>query len=189
MKVVTYLITLVWIAIGLYVGLAGWEGSKALQKTSVEKPAAGASGQSLEFEGLNFKDEESLRQFLRERQSRRWFKWIFSIPQDITPLIASIAFGLLGGAARLLKRLSLDSEDISLTKLFSDPLFGGILGLAIFFLSLLLPALFTSGRNPVRPEAIVAISLFGGIFSEHAYAWIEKQVKRFLFSSRNPSKK
>jgi hypothetical protein len=188
MKVVTYIITVVWIMIGLYFGIAGWVGSKALQKTSVEKPAPGAGAQSVEFEGINFKSEESLRQFLRERTSSRWFPWIFSIPQDTTPLIASMAFGLLGGAARLLKRLSLDSEDIPPAKLFADPLFGAILGLAIFFLSLLLPALFTSGRNPVRPEAIVAISLFGGIFSEHAYEWIEKQVKRFIFSPRTRRK-
>jgi hypothetical protein len=57
----------------------------------------------------------------------------------------------VGGAARLLKRISLDSKEVSYKKLFSDPLFGAIIGLTIFFLSLLLTAIFTSGKNPVRP--------------------------------------
>lgn len=78
--------------------------------------------------------------------------------------------------------LSLDAEEIPPSKLFGDPLFGGVIGLTVFFLSLLLPALFTSGTNPVRPEAVVGISLFGGLFSEHAFDWVEKQVKRSLFS-------
>jgi hypothetical protein len=56
------------------------------------------------------------------------------------------------------------------------------LGLAIFFLSLLAPAVLTSGKNPARAEAVVGISLFAGIFSEHAFGWIEQQVKR-LFKS------
>jgi hypothetical protein len=188
MKTVSYFVTLLWILMGLYFGIAGWQGSKALEKTSVEKSAVG-SKQSYEFEGLNFADENSLREFLRERSSNRWFPWIFSIPQDTTPLIAAMAFGLLGGAARLLKQLSLDSEEVAVIKLFSDPLFGSIIGLMVFFLSLLLPALLTSGRNPVRPEAIVGFSLFGGVFSEHAYEWIQKQVVKSLFSDNRRTQK
>lgn len=185
MKFLKYLITIGWIVSGLYLGIAGWQGTKALQKISAHQPDGATTDQSVEFEGLNFRDNASLRQFLRQRESNRWFPWIFIVPQDITPLIATIAFGLLGGAARLLKRLALDSEELSTTKLFSDPLFGGILGLAVFFLSLLLPALFTGGKSLVPLEVLVAVSFLGGIFSEHAYDWIEKQVKRF-FSSRAP---
>jgi hypothetical protein len=188
--VLTYIVTLLWLILGLYFGIAGWEGSKALQKTAVAKSTSGTNEQSYEFEGLNFKDEASLREFLRERASSRWFPWIFSVPQDITPLIAALAFGFLGGAARLLKILSIDSKDIPLAKLFSDPLFGAIIGLTVFFLSLLLPALFTSGTNPVRPEAIAGISLFGGIFSEDAYAWVKKQVSdKFFSSTKSKAKK
>lgn len=83
-----------WLLLGLYFGIAGWQGSKALQKT-VAKSASGANTQSYEFEGLNFKDEESLRDFLRERASSKWFPWIFSVPQDITPLIAAVCVWLL----------------------------------------------------------------------------------------------
>jgi hypothetical protein len=183
MKVLTYIVTFVWLILGLYFGIAGWQGSKALQKTAVAKSASSTNAQSYEFEGLNFKDEESLREFLKERASSRWFPWIFSVPQDITPLIAALAFGFLGGAARLLKILSIDSKDIPPAKLFSDPFFGAIIGLTMFFLSLLLPALFTSGTNPVRPEAIAGVSLLGGFFSEEAYAWVKKQVNEKVFSS------
>lgn len=181
MKVVTFLLTITWLVVGLYLGVAGWEGSKALEKTSVQKRTDGTTAQSFEFEGLNFKDEESLIRFLKQRESIRFFPWIFSMPQSITPLIAAIAFGIVGGSARLLKRLSIDGDQLTLPTVFADPLFGGIVGLTIFFMSLLLPLLFTSGRTPVRPETLVAVSLFGGIFSEQAFAWIQKQIKKFVF--------
>ena len=181
-KLVTYLIMLVWLGAGLYIGIAGWEGSKLLQKTS-EKPATATSGQSVEFEGLNFRDEASLRKFLRQRRTTRWAPWILRVPQDITPLIGAIGFGMLGGAVRLLKRLALDSKPITQNKLFGDPLFGAVLGVAMFFISLF-PTLFTS-KSLIPPAALVVVSFFGGIFSEEAYSWIEKQVKPY-FSPETP---
>jgi hypothetical protein len=166
--------------LGLYTGMAGWVATKALQNTSVAKPAAGSEQHYYEFEGLTFADEDSLRDFLQERRSSRWFPWIFEVPQELTPLIASMAFGLVGGAARLLKRVSLDGKRVSSLHIFSEPLFGSVIGLMIFFLSLVLPAVFTSGKNPVRPEALVGFSLFGGAFSEQAYDWLESQVSKLF---------
>jgi len=185
MKNLQYVIVLGRLLASGYLCAAGWVGSKTLQNTSVPgQRESDGEANYYEFEGLTFADEASLKEFLQERTSGSWFPWVFSLPRELAPLLASMAFGLLGGAARLLRKLSIAGAGPTPAELFTAPLFGALIGLLLYFLALLLPAIFTSGKNPGRPETLAGLSLFGGVFSEQAYKWIEDQVVK-LFPKRS----
>ncbi len=180
MGVVRSLIIIAWMFIALYVGSAGWVACKALENISVGSD----SEHYVEYEGISFENKESLQEFLHDSKGAKLFPWIFAIPQELAPLITSVAFGLLGGVAGLLKKITIDSSPVSSLPVIACPAFGALVGVMLFFLSFLLPAIFIAGRNPGRTETLVGVSLFGGLFSEASYIWIDKQIKK-LFSSKN----
>jgi hypothetical protein len=164
--------------IGVYTGAAGYLACKTLENSSQS-----GSDQSVEYKGLNFENKENLRAFLHDSESAKLFPWIFSLPQELIPLITSISFGLLGGVALLLKKNAIDHTAISSLPVVVMPVFGSIIGTMLFFLSFLIPAIFVDGRYQTRTEAFVGLSLFGGAFSEQAYLWISEQVVGKLFPS------
>lgn len=167
-----------WLLVAFYVGVAGWVACKALENTSIRSN----SDQYVEYEGLSFENKESLQEFLHDSEGAKLFPWIFALPQELAPLITSMAFGLLGGAAGLLKKIAIDRSPVSTLPVVTYPVFGALVGVMLFFLSFLVPTVFIAGRNPARTETLVGLSLFGGLFSEAAYIWIDEQVRR-LFSS------
>ncbi len=70
--------------------------------------------------------------------------------------------------------------------------FGAVMttvGAMIYFLALILPAVFSVGENPVRVSALVPVSFFGGYFSDQASQWIESQVVEKLFGKKGRAKK
>jgi hypothetical protein len=173
------LIIAAWLFMAIYAGVAGWVASKAFENTGVQSQA----DQFVEYEGLSFENKQSLQEFLHDSEGARLFPWIFAIPQELTPLVTSFAFGLLGGVIALLKKIAIDHSPVSTLPIIAGPLFGSLVGVMLFFISFLVPAIFIVGRTPPRTEALVGVSLFGGAFSERAFVWIEEEVRK-LFSSR-----
>jgi hypothetical protein len=167
-----------------YVGVAGWVACKALEATSVH---SNSDEFYVEFDGLSFENQQSLSEFLADRRDARLFPWVFQIPQELRPFITSIAFGILGGIILLLKKIVVDRVSVALLPAFSSPAFSGLVGMMLFFLSFLAPTALVSGHNPARTEALVAVSVFGGAFSEVAYTWVEAQVKKLFSSTRRRS--
>lgn len=162
----------------LYVAVAGLVAYKTLESVTVTS----GSDQYVEYEGLSFENKESLQEFLHDKQSYSLFPWIFALPQELVPIITSIAFGMLGGVVVLLKHVLHDHLRISALPVLIRPVFGGLIGLMLFLLSFLAPALFvTSSRSSARTETLAGLSFVGGAFSEIAYIWMEAQVRK-LFS-------
>src|ERR1700740_320783 len=168
-----------WMIIALYAGAAGYFACKALENTSKSNV-----DQYVEYNGLSFENEESLQKFLHDSEGARLFPWIFALPGEFAPVITSIAWGLLGGVALLLKKLATDDLPLNLLHVVIMPVFSAFVGAMLFLLSFLIPTIFVAGRNQARPEALIALSLFGGAFSEQAFLWISEQVVGKLFPSR-----
>jgi len=180
MTFIRSLAIVVWMVGALYVGVAGWVACKALEATSVK---ADSTETYVEYDGLSFENQQSLSDFLSDRQDARLFPWIFQIPQEIRPFVTSIAFGVLGGVILLLKKTAIDHLPVASISVFGSPTFSGLVGMMLFLISFLVPTAFVAGHNPVRTESLAAVSLFAGAFSEVAYVWIEEQVRK-LFSSK-----
>lgn len=168
-----------WMIASVYVGCAGIFVCEALENTSKS-----ATDQYVEYKGISFESEKSLEEFLHDSEGATLFPWIFAVPQEFAPLITSVAFGMVGGVVLLLKKIAVDHLSVSSVPTITMPLFGGFIGLMLFLLSFLLPALFVAGRNPARTMTLVGLSFFGGAFSEQAYLWISQQVVRKLFPAR-----
>lgn len=174
MKIIVAFVTIFWLVLGGYFGAAGWLGSKVLQSTAISENTY------YEFDGLSFAGPDALGEFLRQKTWGPWFPWLFGVV-EVAPLVAAVAFGLVGGSARTLADLSFGTYTGHLSSAFTRPLFGAVMGALLYFLSLVVPAAFIAGSNPLRPETLAGFALFGGMFSEHAYHWIEAKV-RHLFS-------
>ena len=176
----SYGLLTVWIVCGVYFGIAGYLGSEALQGTSTEARSLAQSSAYYNYEGLTFATENDLRAFLQEKNFASFFPWLFQIPQIVTPLIAAVAFGLLGGCGRMLKELVLDKKPATDLRFVSCPLFGAFIGLLVYLLALILPAVFISGTRPIRPLTIAAISIAAGLFYERVYKSLEAQIKKLF---------
>jgi hypothetical protein len=177
MAVLRALVIISWLLIASYTGVAGYIACKALENTSTT-----SADQSVEYKGINFENKESLQEFLHDNEGSKLFPWIFVLPQELAPLITSVAFGLLGGAGATLKKVTIDHTPIASVPVFTMPIFGAFVGVMLFFLSFLLPAIFVVGRNPARTETLIGLSLFGGGFSEQAFLWISEQVMGKVFA-------
>jgi hypothetical protein len=169
-----------WLVGGSYLGLAGWVAVKALEETSTVRAQSGSTAHEVEYHGHVFRDEESVLDFIHEQRSTRIAPWIFELPGEMIPLLACIGIGVVGGAARLLKVLALDSRPLTSRRLLGDPLFGGVIGVFVVVVAWTLPTMITTAKGPVRAESLAALSLCGGFFSEHAFQWLERAAKKLF---------
>lgn len=171
------LVLAIWGLGGLYCGISGWLGCNAVEKTVTAQPS---SGSAVIYHDIPFASEGELREFLSQESDAQFSPWLYATPQSLWPLIASLGFGLLGGTGRILKYRALDKTAFAVLPVFSAPLFGALLGTLLFYLSYLVPTFLVVSENRVRPTSLAAIALFGGFFSEHTFAWIERQYKDIL---------
>lgn len=178
-----YFVVTAWLVVAGYLGVAGWVAIKALEDTSRVRDSANASSPGVEYHGHTFQDEASVLAFIREQRSTRLAPWIFELPADVIPLLACVAIGMGGGAARLLKVMALEHRPVSARRLYGDPVFGGVIGVFVVVVAWALPALITTGRGPLRAESLAACALCGGFFSERAYEWLERAAEK-LFARR-----
>src|SRR5262249_25588821 len=135
MKIAKFVLVLPLLLLGAYLATSGWIASTALEKTT--EPGKATNPKGYDYKGINFRDEESLNQFLREQAWSRWCPWIFDLPREILPLVASAAFGFFGGTIRALYLVSRPRQDPSFTALLTAPPFGAAIGCLLFMLSLL----------------------------------------------------
>jgi hypothetical protein len=188
MRIVQFLFVTILLVIGSYGASCGFIASKALEKTNrpVDKkstPNQTTPTPGIDYDGLNFRDEESLDQYLREQSWNRWCAWVFSLPREILPLFAAMAFGFCGGAIRSLFQLMRPPrQDLTSIAIIAAPLFGAAIGFLLFMMALLLPKMIVSGNQPIKPETLTlaALSLFGGVFSDESYNWINSQIAKFF---------
>jgi hypothetical protein len=180
-----YIIILVWIVVGLYFGIGGWLGSKVLEKSAIAKsPSKSSEEPAVIYDGISFRDKASLNEFLAMRPVEQWFPWLRGVPDVIAPLITAASFGLIGGAAMILRKVLWRPSAPPAKVVLGAPVFSAIIACMIYMLFLVVPAAFSTGNNPVRTETLVGFSFLGGFFSEDAYTWIEDQVVKKLFPKR-----
>jgi hypothetical protein len=172
------LLVAVWFIAGFYFGVAGLTTASRLEST-VRESADSAGSSYFEYDGLTFRDRESLNAFLRDRQFSQFVSWTFELPVEVLSLMTSLAWGILGGATRLIKNL-IDRVAIQDLPVFLGPLFGGLLGLMVWLMAELAPVLFFTGDTTARPLTLVALSFFGGLFSEDTFEWVRKRARKIF---------
>ena len=174
MRVINVVVILVWILIGVYFGVGGWLGTKVLQSTTISED------KNYEYDGLSFAGQDQLNEFLLQKTWGVWFPWLFAV-NSLAPLIAAIAFGLIGASARQCREMN--RGVVSTTVVLMQPPFGAMMGALIYFMALIVPTAFMDGSTPLRTETLIGTALFGGMFSERSYLWIEAQIAKVFPTS------
>jgi hypothetical protein len=179
MRTFSFALLLVWVLGASYLAVGGWLGCKALEDEAASGPASEvAEAGPYSCDGHEFASVEDLRVYLRFRDASTFFPLLQHIPQQVVPLLAAVAFGMVGGCIRLLKEVALDHRHPRPLRVAGGPLFGGLMGLVFSFLALMAPSIFSTQTGATRIETLAGLSLLGGAFSEHAYAWLESQAKK-----------
>jgi hypothetical protein len=142
-------------------------------------------GKPVILDGVEFLDAEIAQAFSDRQADERIWPWISWFPAPLTILLGAAAFGALGGVGRLLKEIVLDGKNWKDVRTVATPLFGSVLAIVLLLLSYVVPlGLTTSEDIALRPLSVVIISLLGGMFSDRAYAWVERQAGN-VFAERN----
>ena len=165
---------------GFYLGAAAYLGTKVLETAAVTPSIQSSESHEVSYAygPLSFATKPDLVDFLRQKSVTSWFPWLSELPTDITPLIACMAFGLFGGAARCLK-VSLDPGESSPPSL-AWPILGAATAFMLYFFAFIVPAILTIGQNPSRPETLLAISLLGGFYWQEVHKWLASLMKKLL---------
>jgi hypothetical protein len=174
----------IWMLAAAYLGAGGWIAGKTFESST----APGRPGEYVEFDGISFDSTSSMLAYIRDTQRSQLFPWIFAVPQEIMPLITALAFGLLGGTANIVKKVARDRISIEAAPIVATPVFGALIGLMLFLISLVVPAVFISGPAMTRTETLAGISFFGGAFAEIAFPWLEKQIRGLFVGRPTPVK-
>lgn len=175
------LAVMAWIAAGLYLGLAGYVGTKLFETTSSVKGSSGVG--YLSYGGLSFATKQDLQDFLLDETASRWFTWLPDIPAELMPLLACSAWGMLGAALTLLYFRLKPDKPVADEHLLLGPIFGAVMAIVVYFLAFLLPTVLTIGPHTMRAETIVALSIISGVGYRQVYQWVQGLVDKLTSSS------
>jgi len=170
------LAVLLWTCVGAYFGLAGYFGTKLFEATSTARVSSGAS--YLIYGGLSFRTRQDLADFLLDETASRWFSWLPDVPADLMPLLACSAWGMLGGAFRLVHSQvrTQPADSVTWQTVLFTPVLGAGVAVTVYLLAFLLPTVLTIGPHTMRAETLVALSIVSGIECERVYQWVQEQI-------------
>jgi hypothetical protein len=177
-----------FLIVGLYVTVCCYQAIRTL-RSAYNEPTSSKAATTYEYKGQTFADQASLMAAIREDKSTVWFDWIFVVPESLILLVASMSGGMFGGAAGILIRLPNPRYKVGNQKTLIYPIIGLSMGALLYFFSLALPAIFTTGSNPIRPESAIVFAMSGGLFSDQAYKWLRTQVSRLVFNTKSDDDK
>jgi hypothetical protein len=180
-----YIVTIIILLLSLYGAVAGYVGAKSLQQDAVRDSTT--SKNTIEYHGNTFQSVKDLFAFIDHERDRRFFGWIFTIPESIVLLVGALAAGLFGGALRVL--ILAKTSRPAFPQVLGEPIVGLGIAVVLFLFSLTVPSVFSTGPilpspKMVRPETVLLFCACGGIFSENAYHWIEGLMNRYVFNTK-----
>jgi hypothetical protein len=177
------IILIVWLALGLYYGISGY---LAIDVNSNLKAVNELRGDttSVVIEDTKYKSPRQYSLIKDKEQIANTFPYLQGIPDNLCVVLAALSFGVLGSITLLFKELAFDTNvSIANSRIFSIPLLGMLSGLFILGLTYLIPTIFVSGDNAVRPEVLVFLSLFAGLFCGQFYEWLNGSFIRIFPTS------
>lgn len=174
----TSFVLLVVIGMSLYLGVGGMERVELIRqaKEAAKKPA---SDGTFSYGGETFSSKEALAVARNEERVERLFPWIGLLTSLASLALTAGAFGVLGGAARVVKELVIDSKPLDLKEVVLNPLFGFLVGIMLLGISYVLPAALTDQEDvQLTPTTLLFLCFFGGLFSRRVFTWVESLIER-----------
>src|SRR5262249_6921102 len=136
-------------------------------------------GQAI-YRGVSYADRAEALAAMREDELNTMFPWIVRTPAPLAMIVLAMAFGFLGGSARIVKEMTLAGQRFDGLRTWLTAHHGAAVGLPLLGLSVLVPAALAPGIKTVRPVALLFLCFFGGMFSDHFDAWLLAQISRIF---------
>jgi hypothetical protein len=183
-----------WLVLSLYFGILGWAAMDidAVVARSAEPSATAEAGTPSDYQlagtPMTFRSLQDLSDFTRETTLQNFGTTVGSpgafylgMPRSAAILLATFAFGVLGGTTRQVRDLALLERPFQTVRPFSFPLFGGLMGMVLFIITFIAPSIvMSSDGSPPRATAVLALSLLGGLFADRVMLLVEDLVQRVI---------
>lgn len=179
-KVAAAVVLTIWVLCGFYFGAAGLMRADfdiQLERLNEERAGADAEelSQKIQIDDATYSNLIEAKQALLEEPIQRYFPWLLDLPHLVGLLFAGCGFGALGGVTRVLARLSLKKEELSLMAAAVDPLFGALMGILALGVSYVLPSALVTGETVLNPTSLLFFCLFSGVFADEFYTGIKSR--------------
>lgn len=183
-----------WLVLSLYFGILGWAAMDidAVVARSAEASGSAQAGTPSEYQlagtPMTFRSLQDLSDYTRETTLQDFGTTVGSpgafylgMPRSAAILLATFAFGVLGGTTRQVRDLALLDRPFQTVRPFSFPLFGGLMGMVLFIITFIAPSIVMSADgSPPRATAVLALSLIGGLFADKVILLVEELVQRVI---------
>lgn len=192
-RVCTMLALPMWLVLALYFGILGWAAmdiDAVVARSADEAAANGGTPSEYQLAGtpMTFRSLQDLSDYTRESTLQNFGTTVGSpgafylgMPRSAAILLATFAFGVLGGTTRQVRDLALLSRPFQTVRPFSFPLFGGLMGMVLFIITFIAPSIvMSSDGSPPRATAVLALSLLGGLFADKVMLLVEELVQRVI---------
>lgn len=174
-----WLVALVAAVVFLYFGFSAFEelSLQTLLETESEVPPRPTN-----FEGVSFASQKDLRVYLYDLQRDRFYPWAAYLRNWHCLAIVALAAGFLGGLIR-------EVHSSIFTRRTRVPLYSWFgLGIAALLAAalLLLPKAFLTQASTYRPEAVSALCLSAGCFSEESWVFLKTLTPKIFTPEKVP---
>lgn len=108
------------------------------------------------------------------------FPYLKDTTESLALIITALAFGAIGGLTRILNQFTFENKPLDQIKVNSLILLGSLSGIFILGITYVIPTILVSGDQKIRPETLIFLSLFSGLFSEKFYSWLSQNFNTFF---------
>lgn len=167
---------LAWLVISLYFGISGYLAVDLIhqsEKAEREKSKPFTVG-VLEYSNEYIFSYEMVIKI---------FPYLNKLTGSLALVMTAMAFGALGGVTRLLKQIAFEKLSTENVNFISIPLIGMLSGIFILGVAYVIPTILVAGDQRIRPETLLFLSLFSGLFSSRFYGWLSNNFNS-IFKSK-----
>lgn len=170
------LFIVIWLLAGLYFGTGGITRLDNIEK----KEKAEHNGDTVKaiYKHRIFQNMAKAQAYIDEKQTEYIYPWITPIPAFLAYMITSCSFGLLGSLIFLLTEIAFNDKKLEDIKYLSIPLLGMLTGIVVLGLSLLIPNILIAGNKDIKPEGLVFLCLFCGLYSNKFYIRLSNIIEK-----------
>ena len=166
-KLVSGIFIFLWLVSGFYTGTGGI--TKLENDILIKKAAESLDTVKVIYDDISYKNKARLIAELETEQTTVIYPWLEQCPSFLAYMITACSFGLLGALISLFIELAFNNKELNELKYLSIPLLGILTGIVVLGISFIIPSLIITGDKDIKPEALVFLCLFCGIFSKKFY--------------------
>jgi hypothetical protein len=163
------LVVLSWLLLSLYFGVSGY---LTVDLLNLIDKAKQVKSEPIIVDETEYENRYAFLYAYNYENTIAIFPYLKKLPDSLALIITAMAFGALGGVTRILKQMAFENISIDSIKFISIPLVGMLSGIFILGVTYVIPTILVSGDQKIRPETLVFLSLFSGLFSKRFYDWL-----------------